>query len=71
MKNDFFEKGVAKIKIPWKEWDLITRVKSLTKTVSESRLKISNKQKTKEELALNSFKTSFLNNEEKNWLVGG
>ena len=72
VKNEFFEKGVAKIKIPEKEQeqDLKDQVKSLTKAFSGLRLKISNQEKTKEELAINSFNgTIFLNNEKKNYLV--
>jgi len=66
MKNDFFENGVAKIKIPEKEQDLKTQVKCLTRVVAELRSELKKTKKDKEEAAINSFKgTSFLNEEEK------
>ena len=37
IKNEFFENGSAKIRIPEKEQDLKTQVESLTKIVSEMR----------------------------------
>ena len=37
IKNEFFQNGSAKIRIPEKEQDLKTQVESLTKIVSEMR----------------------------------
>ena len=66
MQNDFFENGVAKIKIPEKEQDLKTQVQCLTRVVAELRSELKRTKKDKEEAAINSFKgTSFLNEEEK------
>lgn len=69
LKNEFFENGVARIKIPEKKQDLKTQVDSLTKVVSELREELQNykeNKKAKEEAAINSFNgTSILNNDEK------
>ena len=69
IKNDFFDEGGAKIKVPEKEQDLKTQVEALTKTVSEMRKEIQNlkiKETEKEEAAVKSFeKTSFLKDDEK------
>ena len=69
LKNEFFENGFAKIKIPEKEQDLKTQVNFLTKVVTELRTELKQYKeikKTKEEVAINSFNgTSFLNNDEK------
>ena len=42
IKNELFENGGAKIKIPEKEQDLKSQVEALTKTVSELRKEIQN-----------------------------
>ena len=69
IKNEIFDDGEAKIKIPEQEQGLEVKVESLTKTVSELRkeliaLKI--KEKDKNEAAVKSFQgTSFLKDEEK------
>lgn len=69
IKNEIFDNGVAKIKIPEQEQDLKAKVESLTKTVSELRKeiqKIKIKEKEKEDAAVKSFKeSSFLKDEEK------
>jgi len=69
IKNDIFENGVAKIKIPEHERDLNAQVESLTKTVSELRKEILTfkiKEKDKDEAAIKSFQvSSFLKEEEK------
>ena len=66
MKNDFFEKGIAKIKIPEKEQDLESQVRSLTRIVTELNNQSQKNKKNKEETAINSFQgTSLLNEEEK------
>ena len=69
IKNDLFDDGGAKIKIPEKEQDLKTQVEALTKTVSEMKKEIKKlkiKEIEKEEAAVKSFeKTSFLKDEEK------
>lgn len=69
IKNELFEDGGARIKIPEQEQALETQVEFLTKTLSEMRKEIQNlKQKAldKDEAAIKSFlQTSFLNNEEK------
>ena len=69
IKNDLFDEGGAKIKVPEKEQDLKTQVEALTKTVSEMRKEIQNlkiKETEKEEAAVKSFeKTSFLKDDEK------
>ena len=69
IKNDLFDDGGAKIKIPEKEQDLKTQVEALTKTVSEMRKEIQKlkiKEAEKDEAAVKSFEeTSFLKNEEK------
>ena len=69
LKNEFFENGVAKIKIPEKEQDLKAQVNCLTSVVSELRAELKNfkeNKKSKEETAINSFNgTCFLNNDEK------
>lgn len=69
IKNDIFENGAAKIKIPEHERDLNAQVESLTKTVSELRKEILTfkiKEKDKDEAAIKSFQgSSFLKEEEK------
>lgn len=69
IKNELFENGGAKIKIPEKEQDLKSQVEALTKTVSELRKEIQNikiKKLEKEQEAIKSFEqTSFLNEDEK------
>ena len=69
IENDFFENGVANIKIPEKEQDLKTQVDSLIRVVSELKEEIKkykNDEKSKEEAAINSFNgSSFLTNDEK------
>ena len=69
IKNDIFENGAAKIKIPEHERDLNAQVESLTKTVSELRKEIlafKIKEKDKDEAAIKSFQgSSFLKDEEK------
>ena len=69
IKNELFEDGGARIKIPEQEQALETQVEVLTKTLSEMMKEIQNlKQKSldKDEAAIKSFlQTSFLNNEEK------
>lgn len=69
IKNDFFENGSAKIKIPEKEQDLKTQVDCLTKIIAEMKKELNNyknNEKSKEEAAVKSFNgTSFLNDDEK------
>ena len=69
IKNDIFENGAARIKIPEHERDLNVQVESLTKIVSELRKEILTlriKEKDKDEAAINSFQgSSFLKDEEK------
>ena len=69
IKNEFFENGSAKIKLPEKEQDLKTQVESLTKIVSEMRKAKPNIKfidSDKDEVAKKSFEqTSILNDEEK------
>ena len=69
IKNDIFENGAARIKIPEHERDLNVQVESLTKIVSELRKEILSfkiKEKDKDEAAINSFQgSSFLKDEEK------
>ena len=69
IKNDIFETGVAKIKIPEQEPDIKAQLDSMTKIVSELRKEIQDlkiKKTEKDEAALNSFKnSSFLKDEEK------
>ena len=69
IKNDIFENGAARIKIPEHERDLNVQVESLTKMVSELRKEILSfkiKEKDKDEAAINSFQgSSFLKDEEK------
>lgn len=69
IKNEIFENGGAKIKIPEKEQDINAKVESLTKTVSELRKEIQAikfKELEKDEAAVKSFKySSFLKDEEK------
>ena len=69
IENDFFENGVANIKIPEKEQDLKAQVDSLIRVVSELKEEIKkykNDEKSKEETAINSFNgSSFLTNDEK------
>jgi len=69
IKNEIFEDGGAKIKIPEKEEDINSRVESLTKTVSEMRKEIQNiriKATEKDEAAVKSFVgTAFIKDEEK------
>ena len=58
IKNDLFDDGGAKIKIPEKEQDLKTQVEALTKTVSEMKKEIHKlkiKDTEKEEAAVKSF----------------
>ena len=69
IKNDIFENGAAKIKIPEHERDLNTQVESLTKIVSELRKEMQTfkiKEKDKDEVAIKSFQgSSFLKDDEK------
>lgn len=69
IKNDIFENGAAKIKIPEHERDLNTQVESLTKIVSELRKEMQAfkiKEKDKDEVAIKSFQgSSFLKDDEK------
>ena len=69
IKNDLFDDGGAKLKIPEKEQDLKTQVEALTKTVSEMKKEIQKlkiKETEKEEAAVKSFEqTSFLTNDDK------
>ena len=66
MKNDFFDNGGAKIKIPEKEQDLKSQVEALTKIVSEMKNERKKLELEKDEAALKSFqKTSFLKDDEK------
>ena len=69
MKNELFDDGGAKLKIPEKKQDLETQVEALTKTVSELRKEIQNlkiKEAEKEEAAVKSFEqTSILKDDEK------
>ena len=76
IKNEIFENGGAKIKVPEQEQDLKTQVEALTKTISEIRREIQNikiKELEKNEEAVKSFQnTTILNEEEKklisNWI---
>jgi len=69
IKNEIFEDGGAKIKIPEKEQDLKSQVEALTKTLSEMRKEIQSikiKELEKDEISLKSFEqTTFLKDEEK------
>ena len=69
IKNDLFDDGGAKIKVPEKEQDLKTKVEALTKTVSEMRKEIQNlkiKETEKDEAAVKSFEqTTILKDDEK------
>ena len=66
MKNSFFEKGIANIKIPEKEQDLKTQVECLTKIVTELKNELKNNKLNKDDAAVKSFDgTTFLNDEEK------
>ena len=69
IKNEIFEDGGAKLKIPEKEQDLKSQVEVLTKTIAEMRKeiqKIKIKEEEKDEAAVKSFNgTSFLKDEEK------
>ena len=69
IKNDIFETGVAKIKIPEQEPDMKAQLDSMTKIVSELRKEMQDikiKKTEKDEAALNSFKySSFLKDDEK------
>ena len=69
IKNEFFVRGSAVIKIPPKEQDLKVQVECLTKVVAnlkEELKKYMDKEKTKDETAKNSFEgTSFLKDDEK------
>ncbi len=69
IKNEFFENGSAKIKIPWKEQDLKSQVEALTKIVCEMRKEIKNSKfinSSKDEVAKESFnQTSILEEEDK------
>ena len=69
IKNELFENGGAKIKIPEQKQNVESKVEALTKTISEMRKEIQNlkiKQLEKDEAALKTFNgTSFLKDEEK------
>ena len=66
MKNDFFDNGGAKIKIPEKEQDLKSQVEALTKIVSEMKNERKKLELEKDEAAVKSFQnTSFLKDDEK------
>ena len=66
IKNELFENGIAKIKIPEKEKDLETKVECLTKMVTQLQQELKNYKINKEEAAIKSFEgTAFLNDEEK------
>jgi len=69
IKNEIFDNGGAKIKVPEKEQDLKAKVEALTKTVAEMRKEIQNikiKELEKDEVAIKSFEqTSVLEDEEK------
>ena len=69
IKNEIFEDGGAKIKIPEQEPDTKAQVDSLTKIVAELRKElqeIKNKEAEKDEAALKSFQSSsFLKDEDK------
>jgi len=66
MKNDFFENGGAKIKIPEKEQDLKSQVEALTKIVSEMKNERKKLEIEKDEAAVKSFQnTSILKDDEK------
>jgi len=66
MKNDFFDNGGAKIKIPEKEQDLKSQVEALTKIVSEMKKESKKIELEKDEAAVKSFQnTSFLKDDEK------
>ena len=69
IKNEFFVRGSAVIKIPLKEQDLKVQVECLTKVVANLKQelkKYTDKEKAKDETAKNSFEgTSFLKDDEK------
>lgn len=69
IKNEIFEDGGAKLKIPEKEQDIKSQVEVLTKTVAEMRKeiqKIKINKEEKDEAAVKSFQgNSFLKDEEK------
>ena len=66
MENNLFVNNVAKLKIPEKEQDLESQVKSLTNIVTKLRNQLKKSKKDKNESAVNSFQgTSLLNDEEK------
>ena len=72
MKNDFFDNGGAKIKIPEKEQDLKSQVEALTKIVSEMKNERKKLEIEKDEAAVKSFQnTSFLKDDEKKLIVNG
>ena len=72
MKNDFFDNGGAKIKIPEKEQDLKSQVEALTKIVSEMKNERKKLEIKKDEAAVKSFQnTSFLKDDEKKLIVNG
>ena len=77
IKNELFENGGAKIKIPEREQDINSKVESLTKMVSELKKEIQSlkiKEKEKDEVAVKSFQQSSVlkDDEEKkiisNWI---
>ena len=62
IKNEIFEDGGAKLKIPEKEQDLKSQVEALTKTVAEMRKeiqKIKIKEEEKDEMAVILLKVLF------------
>ena len=66
MENNLFVNNVAKLKIPEKEQELDSKVKSLTNIVTKLRNQLKKSKKDKNESAVNSFQgTSLLNDEEK------
>jgi len=69
IKNEIFENGGAKIKVPEQKQDIESQVEALNKTIAEMRKEIQNlkiKKVEKEEAAVKSFaNTSFLEDDEK------
>ena len=69
IKNEIFENGGAKIKVPEQKLDVESQVEALNKTIAEMRKEIQNikiKHLEKDEAAVKSFaNTSFLEDEEK------
>lgn len=59
MKNDFFDNGGAKIKIPEKEQDLKSQVEALTKIVSEMKKESKKIELEKMKLQLNLSRILF------------